>query len=61
MRGGKRCFPREPPFLSVITAQPRLSQRPLFSQASRAHGDVYVDALPNGGHRITHVFWASLG
>src|SRR5262249_4362845 len=33
---------------------------PPFSQASRAKGDLYVDALPNGGHRITHVFWAPL-
>ena len=34
---------------------------PPFSQASRAKGDVYVDKLPNGGHRITHVLWAPLG
>jgi hypothetical protein len=33
---------------------------PPFSQASRAKGDVYVDDLPNGGRRITHVFWAPL-
>jgi len=30
---------------------------PPFSQASRAKGDFYVDQLPNGGRRITHVFW----
>ena len=34
---------------------------PPFSQASRANGSVYVDALPAGGHRITHVFWTPFG
>ena len=34
---------------------------PPFSQASRANGDLYVDALANGGHRITHVFWTPFG
>jgi len=34
---------------------------PPFAQASQANGDVYVDALPGGGHRITHVFWTPLG
>ena len=37
------------------------SSAPPFSQASRANGDVYVDALPNGGRRITHVFWTPFG
>ena len=32
-----------------------------FSEASRANGDVYVDHLPNGGRRITHVFWTPFG
>lgn len=35
-----------------------LDGAPSFSQASRANGDVYVDHLPNGGRRLTHVFWA---
>lgn len=34
---------------------------PPFSEASPANGDVYVDHLPNGGRRVTHVFWAPLG
>lgn len=42
---GKKCNTNAPP----------------FSQASRANGDVYVDALPNGGRRITHVFWTPFG
>ena len=33
---------------------------PSFTQASKANGDVYVDDLPNGGRRLTHVFWAPL-
>ncbi len=32
-----------------------------FSQASRANGSVYVDHLPGGVTRLTHVFWAPLG
>jgi hypothetical protein len=28
-----------------------------FSQASRANGSVYVDHLPGGVTRLTHVFW----
>lgn len=52
--GGKPCNPRKP------TCQPGVGNAPPFSQASRANGDVYVDALPTGGHRITHVFWAPL-
>ena len=31
---------------------------PPFAQASKANGDVYVDHYPNGGRRLTHVFWA---
>ena len=34
---------------------------PPFSQAGRGNGDLYIDELPNGGRRITHVFWPSLG
>jgi len=53
--GGKPCNPHKP------GCQTAPGNAPPFSQASRANGDVYVDALPNGGHRITHVFWAPLG
>jgi hypothetical protein len=50
--GEKPCNPRKP------GCQTATGNAPPFSQASRANGDVYVDALPNGGgHRITHVFW----
>jgi hypothetical protein len=52
--GGKPCNPHKP------SCKPGAGSAPPFSQASRANGDVYVDALPNGGHRITHVFWAPL-
>lgn len=38
-----------------------LEKAPPFSQASRANGNHYVDALANGGHRITHVFWTPFG
>jgi len=38
-----------------------LENAPPFSQASRANGDVYVDAAANGGHRVTHVFWTPFG
>lgn len=34
---------------------------PPFSQANRANGDLYVDDLGNGRHRVTHVFWTPLG
>jgi len=34
---------------------------PPFSQASRANGDVYVDDLGHGVHRITHVLWTPFG
>ena len=53
--GGKPCNPHKP------NCQTGVGNAPPFSQASRANGDLYVDALPNGGHRITHVFWAPLG
>jgi hypothetical protein len=53
--GGKPCNPRKP------GCQTATGNAPSFSQASRANGDVYVDALPTGGHRVTHVFWAPLG
>jgi hypothetical protein len=53
--GGKPCNPNKP------GCQTSTGNAPPFSQASRANGDVYVDALPGGGHRITHVFWAPLG
>jgi hypothetical protein len=53
--GGKPCNPNKP------NCQPGVGNAPPFSHASRANGDVYVDALPGGGHRITHVFWAPLG
>jgi hypothetical protein len=52
--GGKPCNPRKP------TCNPGAGNAPPFSQASRAHGDLYVDELPNGGRRITHVFWTPL-
>ena len=32
-----------------------------FSQASRANGSVYVDHLPDGVTRLTHVFWTPFG
>jgi len=53
--GGKPCNPNKP------GCQTSTGNAPPFSQASRANGDVYVDALPGGGHRITHVFWTPLG
>ena len=53
--GGKPCNPHKP------NCQSRVGNAPPFSQASRANGDLYVDVLPNGGRRITHVFWAPLG
>ena len=53
--GGKPCNPHKP------SCKPAVGNAPPFSQASRANGDLYVDALPGGGHRITHVFWAPLG
>jgi hypothetical protein len=34
---------------------------PPFSQARRANGSVYVDHLPDGVTRITHVLWAPFG
>ena len=34
---------------------------PPFSQADRANGSVYLDALPGGAKRITHVFWTPFG
>lgn len=34
---------------------------PTFSQADRANGSVYLDALPGGATRITHVFWTPFG
>jgi hypothetical protein len=49
--GGKPCNPHKP------NCQ---SKAPPFSHASRANGDLYIDQLPNGGRRITHVFWAPL-
>jgi hypothetical protein len=32
-----------------------------FSEASRANGSEYVDHLPGGVTRLTHVFWAPFG
>lgn len=52
--GGKPCNPRKP------KCQPGAGNAPPFSQASRVNGDVYIDELPSGGRRITHVFWAPL-
>ena len=52
--GGKPCNPRTP------YCKPALGNAPPFSHASRANGDVYVDELPDGGRRITHVFWRPL-
>jgi hypothetical protein len=51
--GGKPCKGRK--------CQNGLENAPPFAQASRATGSVYVDALPNGGRRITHVFWTPFG
>ena len=48
--GGKPCHGRKCPN--------GLDGAPSLSQASKANGDVYVDHLPNGGRRLTHVFWA---
>jgi hypothetical protein len=54
---------------SVCTDAKRLERKvshgsvgnaPPFSQAGRANGDLYVDALPSGGHRIASVFRAPL-
>jgi hypothetical protein len=53
--GGSGCHGHNP------NCQIGVGNAPPFSQASRANGDVYVDALPGGGHRVTHVFWAPLG
>lgn len=53
--GGKPCNPHKP------NCRTSVGNAPPFSQASRANGDLYVDAVPGGGHRITHVFWAPLG
>jgi len=53
--GGKPCNPHSP------NCQTSVGNAPPFSQASRANGDIYVDDLPGGGHRVTHVFWAPLG
>lgn len=41
--------------------QTGLEKAPPFSEASRSKGDLYIDELPNGGRRITHVFWTPLG
>jgi len=48
--GGKPCHGRKCPN--------GFDGAPSLSQASKANGDVYVDHLPNGGRRVTHVFWA---
>ena len=48
--GGKPCHGKKCPN--------GLEGAPSLSQASKANGDVYVDHLPNGGRRLTHVFWA---
>jgi hypothetical protein len=53
--GGKPCNPNKP------NCQTGVGNAPPFSQASRANGDVYLDDLHDGGHRVTHVFWAPLG
>ena len=53
--GGKPCNPHKPNCQSGA-----VGNAPPFSQASRANGDLYIDAAP-GGHRITHIFWAPLG
>jgi hypothetical protein len=53
--GGGSCHGHNP------NCQTPVGNAPPFSQASRANGDLYVDELPGGGHRITHVLWAPLG
>lgn len=53
--GGKPCNPRKP------GCQAGVDHAPPFAQASRANGSVYVDHLPNGGRRVTHVFWTPFG
>jgi len=52
--GGGTCHGHNP------NCQTGVGNAPPFSQASRANGDLYIDELPNGGRRITHVFWAPL-
>jgi hypothetical protein len=49
--GGKPCHGKK---------CPNPFDAPSFAQASKAKGDLYVDNLPNGGRRVTHVFWAPL-
>jgi hypothetical protein len=53
--GGKPCRGKQCPNPAGLDTAPP------FSQASRANGNVYVDHLPNGGRKITHVFWTPFG
>jgi hypothetical protein len=53
--GGGSC-PSKNPHCSPAAPGRALS----FSQASRAHGSLYVDHFANGVTRITHVFWVPL-
>jgi hypothetical protein len=53
--GGGNCPPRNP------HCSGNIGNAPSFSQASRANGSVYVDQLPGGVTRITHVFWTPRG
>lgn len=53
--GGKPCRGKKCPNPNGLDTAPP------FSQASRANGSVYVDHLPGGGRRITHVFWTPFG
>ena len=53
--GGSNCPPRNP------HCSGNIGNSPPFSQASRANGSVYLDRLPGGVTRITHVFWTPRG
>jgi PPE-repeat protein len=50
--GGGNCPPRNPK-----CGNGGIGNAPPFSQASRANGSVYVDRLPGGVTRVTHVLW----
>ncbi|MDH4177176.1 MAG: hypothetical protein OEV72_06340, partial [Thermoleophilia bacterium] len=54
--GGGSCPPKNP-----HCSGNGVGNAPPFSQASRANGSVYVDRLPGGVKRITHVFWTPRG
>jgi hypothetical protein len=54
---GRRQLPaQEPALLGGSIGNP-----PPLAQASRANGPLYVDQLPGGLSRITHILWALNG